>query len=187
MSGSPVYLLDEPDPLARPRKAVWRQVHRLLVERTTEAAASRPHELGMVSLVGDDASLARALGHDLGVDVRHVPADLHAEESEEARDHVVALVLPVGLNGPSRLALLKRVVARVRPGGHLVVVATVVVAPRQQPPSPPSLSHLVRELHDASGMGVHLLDLQSVRWANEPFTRGACLMLSRLADGKVTP
>ncbi len=175
-------LPDQPDADERTQKAIWRQVRTAVGEHVTTMLRDLAG-VPRVSLLGDDAALADALAVDLGVEVRHVPADGdHAGEPGPSRDHVVVLPLPTPATAATRLDRVRVAVARLRPAGRIVLVATVVAS--QGDPAAtraPSISQLAEEIDLATGGAVHLDDMQSLRWSGEPLRRGVVLVLTSLS------
>jgi hypothetical protein len=144
------------------------------------AAARETHPLGtlVVTLVGGDRQLARALEADDDVSVSHV--DGGARLGCSGSNHVVIVLLPP-VPAPDRVELVRAAHRSVRPAGVLVVIATVVVAPGESRDLVPSMRQLLEELNDASGLELHVDELRSVRWHGETFFRGVTLSATSLS------
>lgn len=175
---APRVLPDQPDAHERNRKAIWRQVRAAV----GAALAEILHDVAgvpRVTLLDDDAALAAALAADLDVDVRLVARD--DPDPGSTRDHVVVVPLASPATAADRLAQVRTAVARLRPTGRIVLVATVVAG--QGDPIPtraPSMSQLSEEIDLATGGAVHLDRLWSLRWSGEPVRRGVVLVLTSL-------
>ncbi len=175
---SPRVLPDQPDAHERTRKAIWRQVRAAVGAAVVEILPDVPG-VPRVSLLDDDAALAAALAVDVDVEVRLVTAD--EPEPGPPRDHVVILPLSSPATAADRLAQMRAAVARLRPTGRIVLVATVVAG--QGDPADtraPSMSQLAEEVDLAMGGAVHLDRMQSLRWSGEPIHRGVVLLLTSL-------
>jgi hypothetical protein len=178
--GDQTLLLDQPDARLRTQKAVWRQLRGVLADVVSTALAEAPVGEPRVTLMCTDLSLGRILAVDLG---RHVNlVDLTEPAGPPGvRDHVTVLVLPPGLPAGERIDHLRKAHRRLRPAGWLVVVATVVAAPGEQGVRPPSMSELIEELQRATGVGVTIEELRSLRWSNEPMSRGVVISATCLS------
>ena len=156
MSDVAAAMPDQPDGRVRAYKAVWRQHRRLVGDCVKAALEGKPYGDVRVSLLGADDALARAIAVDCGVAVSRADVD---DGYTGACDHVVALVMP-RVMAAKRIELLRWCHRRVRPAGVLIVVATVVVAPGDDARLVPSVSQLAEELNLASGLAVHVDDIQ---------------------------
>jgi hypothetical protein len=176
--------LDSPDRAAddapdRARKAVWQTVRSALATAVGTHLDESGIDLTRLTVVGDDPSLARALSCDLGRQVLAVDPD--DDTTPDPLDQAVLAVQPQGGTREVRTARLHRAHRRLRSGGLFVLVATVVAVPGDEPGTVPSMDDLVEELQQATGLGLHVHEIRSLRWAGEPMLRGALLAGTSLA------
>jgi hypothetical protein len=169
---------DQPDGRVRTRKAVWRQHRQLVADSVNAALDGMPYGDARVSILGADEALVRAVARDCRVAVSNTGSE---DAGGEGVDHVAVLVVPRATSG-ERVDALRRCHRRVRHRGVLVVVATVVVAPGDDPRLVPSVSVLTEELNLATGLAIHVDDIRSVRWAGEPFVRGVAISATSLTE-----
>ena len=173
---------DQPDLTARSRKGAWLQMRRLVSESLAAAVESQPFGSLHATLVGGDERLARAAEADCAVAVGY--AATVADVPPRSSEHVAIVLLPQ-VAAAERVELLRAAHRSVRPAGVLVIVATVVVVPGEHRSLIPSMRQLVEELNDASGLAVHVDELRSVRWNEEPYVRGVILSATALSLGDV--
>jgi hypothetical protein len=64
----------------------------------------------------------------------------------------------------------------------LVVIATVVAAPGEDRSLLPSMCQLIEELTRATALALHVDEIRSVRWGDEPFIRGVVVSATSLAS-----
>ncbi len=177
MTMAEAWFLDHPDSSTRHQKTVWRQVRRATGQAALEALGHALVANPVVTCCGVDSVLAGALSRDLGVDVRRDdPAGPPGEMS-----HLVIAILGVGQSAGERLGVLRRAYQLLRPAGSLVLAATVVGESRTGRSRYPSMAELTEELQAATGGGLHIEELRSVRWTREPIVRGVVLTAASLA------
>lgn len=169
-----------PDPTTAAAKAHVYEVLGLLRVSLAADPAAQP----VVSLPGRAGHLAGPLTAASGLDVRAETVHPDPEKSDPfpSPDTVVCWLDDGGQPGAERRALLATAMARLHPGGRLVLVGYVVTAPGVD--ENPSLSTLVEELTDAAGTMLHLTELRSVQWPGEPWSRGVLLEATSLAGGR---
>lgn len=172
--------LPNPDPRRRLSKSVWRQAIALvgdaLSAALTELSVSAPRVLVLSETVIPGRLLQGDAGRAWSVEWQPLPgsaADVRAH-------HAVAVVVPDGARPGERIEVLRNAVNTLRPGGALVVLANVVVPPGAQVATG-GVHDLSEELILASGGCLHLDEIRSVRWADEPFRRGVVLTLTQLS------
>ena len=169
-------LLDLPSPATRADKAVWRQATSLLATALGDALATYDIESPQVAVSCASQSYVRFLRHVLPSVTELAPGG----PNPEVRSHVLAVCLDGSETSPERIAALKRGFDNLRPAGRLVVLANVVAAPGVSV-TPPSMTRLIGELQWATGSGLQLEELRSIRWANEPFHRGVLMTMQSLS------
>lgn len=170
----------------RIEKQHWRQTLELLDGAVAHArsvlAISRPHVAIATPLAGLAEALGARCGLRLGV-IEHATAGGLASRQES--QHVVVVTAPEVLPVPQRMDLFRRCVRATRPAGRLVVVANVVGPSRRDADGrhvrAPNCSALLEQLEAASGQGLQVADLRSVRWGDEPVRRGVMLTMTRIS------
>jgi len=171
-------LAEAPDPQQRTAKWVWRYTASQLAESIDDAMAEVTTDNPTLLVVCEDEALARRLGREPGRFLVHrTPTDERPGPPAPAH---VAVVLLDGLGADDRLHVLTTTFRRLRPGGRLIVCATVVGRPGHVDETP-SLSDLTEELNLATGLGLDLRELKSLRWASEYLVRGAIVSATSLA------
>jgi hypothetical protein len=93
-------------------------------------------------------------------------------------DAVIAILADGGQSADERIALLRTAHQSLQPGGVLLVAGHVVT--QAEAAENPGIAQLVEELDAATGCGLQLEELRSVRWAGEPQARGVVLRYSSL-------
>jgi hypothetical protein len=160
----------DPDAMARARKAVWRQVREAVAGCVRDVRERDGIDLHHTGVVCADPLLAVALEADLDTPVTPVPLD--SDALPDPLEHIAVLVLPPALAGAERVDLITRAHRRLRGGGSFIVVATVVALPGDRPGAVPSMDDLVEDLQRGTGQGLHVHEIRSLRWADEPVLRG---------------
>lgn len=169
----------EPDPVARVEKSVWLQVASLLREGLREATRVLPDAAPTVATFGVPAELvAHALRGSTCELVDVAPEQARWTGSAPAA-HAAVLLLDEGLDSGGRVSAMSTAAGAVRPGGTLLLVAAVVSPPPGDEVCP-RMSQLVEELGFATGGLLHVDDMRSVRWADEPLRRGVFLSMTVL-------
>jgi hypothetical protein len=171
---------DCPDISMQPPDGTWLQIRDLVSESLVAALESQPFGSQRVTLIGGDELLAWAVGVDCDVPVAY--SETTAGTPCRHSEHVVIVLLP-RIQASERVELLSAAHQSVRPGGVLVVVATVVVAPGEDRRVVPSMRQLIEELHDAAGLALHVDELRSLRWYGETCNRGVLLWGTSLSLG----
>lgn len=92
--------------------------------------------------------------------------------------HAALVLLRAGASPQDRAVTVREALARLVPGGALVVVADVVT--ELDAPVAPSISQLLEEIHHATGMAVSLEELRSLRWPGDSRARSVALRFSSL-------
>lgn len=169
----------DPDPLARAQKSVWRTVRDEIAGAIRDVRARDGIDLHHTGLVSGDPRLAAALEIDVDAPVAAVPLD--SDEPPDPLEHITVLVIPPGRTPGARTGMIERAHRRLRGGGSLIVVATVVALAGDEPGTVPSMDDLVEELQRGTGMGLHLHEIRSLRWAGEPVVRGVLVAATSLA------
>lgn len=170
-------------PRRRVQKSVWRQVLGLLREGLTEALLRGEYSSPRVAVFTPGHLLPRQLAGDALWTVTCQGTGMSPARRAPAPGHVGAVVLDGG-TVEERMTLLRHVTSTIRPGGTLMVVASVVTVPGSATPAP-ALGQLIEELTRATGGRLHLDEIRSVRWAAEPLCRGVRLsatLLTRPGD-----
>lgn len=179
-------VLHWPDRGLRAEKQKWRLTLELLERAFADARGAIGRERPRVALSTPLAGLADALGArlDLRLDTIDHAGATGRPIRHESR-HVVAVTHPEVLPLPIRMKLLRRCVRVVRPAGRIVVIATVVGRDRVGADgvrvSVPTCSGLLEQLEAASGQGLMVESLESVRWGDEPVRRGVALVMTRIS------
>jgi hypothetical protein len=91
---------------------------------------------------------------------------------------VVVSLRDGGQSREERLDMLTRASNALERGGTLLVVGDVVHSLRGEPN--PSLLELIEEIHLATGHGIHLEELRSMRWPGESLSRGVLIRATSL-------
>lgn len=179
-------LLLWPDRQQRIEKQHWRQTLELLDEAIADAGSAMAIVHPHVAIATPIAGLAEALGVRRGLRlgvIDHTTAGGLASRQES--QHVVAVTAPEVLPVPQRMGLFRRCVRATRAAGHLILVANVVGPGARhadgRPVRTPTCSSLLEQLEAASGQGLQVLDLRSVRWGDEPVRRGVVLTMTRIS------
>ena len=165
----------EPGAQAKGRKAVWTAVRTAVASIAAEHAAAAKADIVRIGVHGAEPCLARALERDLGLD-----PGAAAPGDDDVLDHLAVVIVPAGSGSQARQELFHRAHARLRSGGQLIVVATVVRLGSDEEPCP-STTTLVEDLQCATGLTLHTHELRSLRWATEPLSRGLLLAATSLA------
>ena len=157
------------------------EIATLVAEQVTAYVATRS-DAPRVALPGRAATLGPELTRliDVPVDVGTGGTETRPVPSP----HVAVVWLDDGGTArDERLALLREAARLLHPGGRLVVVGYVVTPPGGA--VNPSLGVLLEELHEATGMMVHLEELRSFRCAPQAWSRGVLLGLTYLHTERI--
>lgn len=179
-------LLHWPDRELLAKKQQWRQILDLLERSLAEASAELGRSHSRLAIATPLAGLVDTLAARLGL---HVSAIDHAGPSgrpvQHESHHLVALTHPEVLPLAERMELLRRLVRALRPAGTLVVVANVVGRDDRRSDgmriAVPTCTGLLEQLEAASGQGLVVEDLKSVRWGDEPIHRCVLLEMTRIS------
>lgn len=174
-----------PDPQRRADKARWRQRTEVLRSAITDAVARGGFPAPRIALVSETFTSPEQLRPEPGWWVRccdTLPGPSVAINSsaldESGPVHVLALELDAPRPG-QRMQLIGDACALLRPGGCLLVLTDVVALPGSGL-VPPRMSQLIEEIQQSTGGLVHLEDITSIAWVQEPWRRGVLLALSTL-------
>lgn len=177
-----------PDPAAREAKAHHRQLLAELLEPVRTALAAAP-AWQRLALVADDDRLRDVLELETGLSVRVLDAEGRRSDDDWAgKASELVVVLASGHESAEQFrARLQAAYAELVPAGRLVLLTDVVPLPGADEPVPLSTSQVLGLLVEATGQGLVLEDVKSVRWGREPVHRGLLVAATSigLAQGSV--
>lgn len=198
----PPVLMGAPDPAVREAKARSRQLIAEIVEPVRAALAAAPawQRLAVVEVPppfdGDrpadpahdepapDAAAAEfvstlrgALERESGLSVRVVdPQGRRSDDDWPDRRSEIAVVVLTGLEPAEVFCdVVARAFAELVAAGRLVLVTDVAPLPGTEQPVPLGTSQVMALLTEATGQGLVLEDLKSVRWGRDSVHRGLVL------------
>lgn len=171
-------LLDHPDPGMRLQKQLWSQLTELLVSAIQAAVAGRNLQAPCIAFQG----LPPRMEETLRMGRSWTSTSPSGPMADASSPHVTVLIL-----GSHQLheatASIRSAHDRTRPGGSLILICPVVSTEGHDALP---MEDFMESINEGTGTRVHLDDMRSIRWANEPFHRHAFLSLTVLKTSRET-